>query len=170
MPRAKSTLFSLRARGRIGGHRRKRVLPLPLAGLPVSAHTIQTIKDTSGYKTISSNVWTDLDPTNLSITLPSPDGYVLILLQSVLQSSGDNTHAFLDLTVDGVRQGGSYGLLTQHAYTSGERHSFLLHYLVHLTGTNIVIRPQWKRQPTGLWYLYADIQYTPCLFSTLELL
>lgn len=131
---------------------------------------IHRVVDTTGYKTIDSTSWEDLDATNLSITLPSPSGWCMIIFNTSLQSVSTATHANLDLTIDGTRVGGAWGLSEIYFTTSGERQHLCLVWLAEITGTNVVVRVQGKATPAGKsFYAYADAAYNPAHLSVIEL-
>jgi len=67
---------------------------------------------TSGNYTISSATFTDIDGTNLSFTVTTGARRVkMSFAGSVLCGATANQQIFLDVTVDGTRQGGTVGLV-----------------------------------------------------------
>lgn len=73
-----------------------------------------TLNQGSDYTTTSST-YVDVDGTNLALTLVTAGGDVLVGFYGTFQHSTANAAVALDISVDGVRQGGDDGLITGRA-------------------------------------------------------
>lgn len=73
---------------------------------PPSAH--YESDEASDYTT-TAGTWADVDATNLALTITTHGGDVLVHFHGTLQGSGQ--HVFLDVAVDGTREGGDDGIL-----------------------------------------------------------
>ena len=79
----------------------KAQIDLPLNHAAASSATL--------YST-SSAAWTDVDPTNLSLTLTTSGGTVLLGLSAQARHTQAGSEVRLDWSVDGSRVGDGYGL------------------------------------------------------------
>ena len=100
------------------------------------------------YYTTTSTSWVDIDATNLSKTITTYGDKVLILAMGTLYSDGGTNYSYLDIQIDGTRQGHpTYGLMSgsltnirpiltyiKEGLTAGAAHTFKLQYKV-ATGT-----------------------------------
>lgn len=105
-------------------------------------------KRTAGDYTTTSTTFVDVDSTNLSLTITTGAHRVLIGFSGTVRQSDGNDNIFLDVTVDGTRQGGSIGLIgprsavnVDGSFTfltdvlSAGSHTFKLQWRVLATGT-----------------------------------
>ena len=81
---------------------------------PPSAH--YTLDETADYQT-TSTVFVDVDSTNLSFTLSTNGGDVLVHFDGTLRSGGTGIGVALDVAIDGVRLGGDEGLVVMYSST-----------------------------------------------------
>lgn len=102
--------------------------------------------NTTDYST-SSATFTDVDATNLTITLTISTGRVLVCFAGTCYNSGGNTPDLsLDVDIDGVRMGaGTDGLVTEKLIGNQEKQAMAFTLLK--TGLSVgshTFRLQWK--------------------------
>lgn len=83
----------------------------------LSPNTAQVLRD-SGDLTTTSTAF--VDAAGLSLALVTHGGPVLVIFSGTIRSSGGVT-IYLDLDVNGTRQGGTKGLVYDYLPTSGSR-------------------------------------------------
>lgn len=128
--------------------------PLAVAGGGATALQSARYVRTSGDYTITgagSNTFADVDSTNLSLTITT--GAHRVLIGFVGSGTVDNAAGiiFMDVTVDGTRQGGDAGLIwfNQHA-TGSERFNLSFTYLTDtLTAASHTFKLQWRQTTTS---------------------
>jgi len=132
----------------------------------------QRIRRDSGNYSTTSTTFVDVDSTNLSITLETHGGPVLVSLVGAASMSGASVVTYFDLTVDGVRQGSASGtgdgLLAFGSPASSVRHNVSFGYLITgLPAGTYTFKLQWRVSSSTV-YLFAGTD-NPANFSAIEL-
>ena len=115
--------------------------------------------EVSDYTT-SNNVFHNIDVTNLSLDLTTYGGAVLVGFHGVfnLSYAASGARIQLDLEVNGVREGGTDGLVGAH-WPVNANQNFTLSFVRLITGLasgqTHTIRLQWRRRGGGVATLYA---------------
>lgn len=100
--------------------------------------------DQAADYTTTSTAFADVDSTNLSATVTTAGGALLIGFSGVMVSgASSNAHrAFLDVAIDGTRLGGDDGLISHYGvYTANA--SFVV-MTAALSAASHIIKLQWK--------------------------
>lgn len=100
----------------------------------------------SGDYTTSSATFTDLDTTNMNLTITTAARRVLLLFSGAATVNNTAGTLGLDFTVDGARVGGDFGLqvFNQHS-TASELIPVSIHYLTNvLTAGSHTFKVQWR--------------------------
>ena len=117
----------------------------------------QLVNEGSDYTT-SSTTFADVDATDLSKTITTAGGDVLVLFVSSIGMSTTGCRAYLDIMVDGALVGGDDGL-TVVGYGGDareERHNVVVAYLVTgLSAGSHTFKIQWKRRGSGTATMHA---------------
>jgi len=121
---------------------------------------------TAGVYTTSSGTFADIDAANLSITLSTGARRLLVSFSSVVFVGGfGGGNVALDLLIDGVRQGGGYGLLAIFSDLSNQNGS--IQYLTPvLSAGSHTIKLQWRIDGNGAT-MKAGID-VPVVFGVIE--
>lgn len=129
------------------------------------------LRNNGGDYTTTSTAFVDIDSTNLSITLQTYGGPVLVVFSAVMETTTE-TAAF-DLAIDGTRQGASFahGL---SATTTGNGNYIgpvgFVHIVTGLAAGSHTFRPQWMRvSTTAAPVLRSNSTETPVRFWAIEL-
>lgn len=109
------------------------------------------INGAANYST-TSTTFVDVDATNLSLTLTSGGGDLLVWFSGTTGvSSGARGYTFLDLDLDGSRVGGDDGLVFVSSYGASLyaedkwRNIVLLHLLKNVAAGSHTIKLQWMQ-------------------------
>ena len=115
------------------------------------------------YSTTSTS-WTDVDGTNLSFTITTEGGDVIIGFSGTGQAgAGGQTTAYFDVDIDGTRMGGDDGLIFEsgNSATNEEMYHNLSFVLLKegLSAGSHTFKLQWKVSG-GTWYLLGNTSAT----------
>lgn len=129
------------------------------AGKPAS--TIAR-NNTSDYST-SSTTFADVDATNLSVTLTTSTGRVLVAFAGTFYNSGGNTPDMsLDVDIDGSRMGAATdGIVTEKLIGNQEKQA--VSFTLLKTGLSIgshTFKLQWKATAGPVYLRSSSTQYT----------
>ena len=107
--------------------------------------------------TIATSTWTDVDATDLALTITTNGGDVLIsFAPTILNGASTNTATYLDVTIDAVREGGDDGLAKVLNLSPAEEHMLPMIYLkTGLSAGSHTFKVQWKRVGSGTMTMYA---------------
>jgi len=120
---------------------------------------------TGGDYNVNGRDWTDIDDTNLSITLTTGASWVLIFLTGSVYVSSFGLVGF-DVTIDGDRVGQTFGIVRgQYIYEL----PLCAMWLCQVSAGEHTFRPQYKTT-AGFLTLRASADYTPAQFGVIELL
>ncbi len=126
----------------------------------------------SSYLT-TSTTFVDVDSTNLSLSLTTHGGPVLVIFSGCVYGSVTSVRAYLDVAIDGTRHAGTPlgllqfgGLGTAPADGRPAAFSLLVNGLEAGTHTFVL---QWAASSSGTIYLLAQTFYNPIQFAAIEL-
>jgi hypothetical protein len=127
------------------------------------------MRDNGGaYSITNVTTFQDIDSTNLSITITTHGGPVLVHFQGTI-NPGATTAGYLDLTVDGVRVGAAFTTgLTTIGGTGVDLRSMMI-LLTGLAAGTYTIRPQWRTDPSDTLTLNASAATNPTVLEVIEL-
>ncbi len=92
----------------------------------------------------TNNEFTDVDSINLSLTITTGGGDVLVHFDGVVQrGEGRNTENSFDFVVDGIRQGNENGLIRTHVQIPRLNQSFT-RLIQNLSAGPHTFKLQWK--------------------------
>jgi hypothetical protein len=97
----------------------------------------------TGNYTTTSTSFTDVDGTNLSLTITTGARRVLIGFSGGCSNSGADT-LFFDVQVDGVRQGGDFGLTGENEGSNGYRNYSFTYLTDALSAGSHTFDLQWR--------------------------
>ncbi len=123
----------------------------------------RVIRTAGDYQTTSSS-FIDVDPSNLVINMTTGANWVLLLLLGSSYASGIQYECF-DFTIDGTRQGGSYGVQYVQPYYLQD---LQIIWLAQVSAGSHVFKPQWRANGSTCT-LRASNQYSPLVFAVVEL-
>lgn len=124
-----------------------------LTALKSPAYFRCVIDEASNYTTTSTS-FTDVDATNLSATITTAGGNVLVGFTCVVDNNGAN-YNYLNLDVDGATVVGDDGLVVTQEGAAGERQQAVFTFLVTgLSAGSHTFKLQWKVS-AGTATLYA---------------
>lgn len=113
------------------------------------------VNEASDY-TISTTTWTDIDATDLALTIETNGGDVMIGFFGTVAPSADNVYAYFDLMIDGARVAGDDGLLKVGDSDTGNHGPVSFVYLKRgLTAGSHTFKMQWRRTGAGSMTIYA---------------
>ncbi|MBZ0302595.1 MAG: hypothetical protein K8J31_22810 [Anaerolineae bacterium] len=138
----------------------------------LSPNHARIVRDNGGNYTITNvTTFQDIDSTNLSITIQTHGGPVLVHFQATGWTAGTAHDVYFDLAVDGFRVGTAFtqGLGTHIGDGSQRQVITLLLLLTDLSAGVYTLRPQWRTAPTDIATLYADSTRNPVIFEAIEL-
>jgi hypothetical protein len=130
--------------------------------------------DTAGsiYST-TSTTFVDISATNLSISLTTHGGPVLVIFSGSMYAGTSSTRVWLDITVDGSRHSGtSYGLLQVVGLGTAiadTRPICMVALLTGLAAGTYTLRPQWAVSAGGTVWMLSNASTCPVQFSAIEL-
>lgn len=130
------------------------------------------IRDNGGnYSLTNVLTFQDIDSTNLSITLETHGGPVLVRFMSTGRTNGTSNPCNLDIAVDGTRIGAAYtlGLLTLGIESTSWIPVSLAILITGLAAGTHIFRPQWRSSSTGTFTLRANTSDNPTVFEVIEL-
>ena len=129
------------------------------------------VRDNSGdYSITNVTTFQDIDTTNLSITLVTHGGPVLVHLGGTYEFGGNG--GYFDIAIDGNRVGSSYtkGLKAVDGHSAGDVLGVdILLLLTGLAAGTYTLRPQWRTESTNSATLWARTNDTPLIFEAIEL-
>lgn len=143
------------------------VTDLEAAGGAASTLVSDKKTRTAGDYTTTSATFTDVDSTNLSITLTTGARRCMI----VVSGSGYHSttaHWGLDIDIDGSRQGQTWGLMFGGDVANQNAPRSFTYITNVLTAASHTFKLQW-RVDTGTATLYASAGNTPLVFAVYEL-
>jgi hypothetical protein len=128
---------------------------------------------TGGIYGTTSTSFVDIDAANLSLSLETHGGPVLVNFLGSFYSGGGNQRIFIDMTVDGTRYAGAnYGLAQVFnaglAVTGTRPTSFAILVTGLAAGTH-TFTLQWAVPAGHSAFLPANASYCPVHFSAIEL-
>lgn len=123
-----------------------------LNALKTSARGICIIDEGSDYST-SSTSWADMDATDLSITMTTAGGDLLILWMASAVCATAPGH--FDVTIDSTRQGGDDGLTTLGQITNGIIPCCIAYIVTGVSAASHVFRMQHAVSTGGTMTTYA---------------
>jgi len=123
---------------------------------------------TSGDKTTNSTTFSDVDAVNMSITLATRANRVLILVLAAGQIDLAGTMC-LDVDIDGVRQGQTFGLCSDGGAVGTNRNLSFPYLTEILTAGSHSFKLQFCRKTIGTFTLFASTAVNPLIMSALEL-
>ena len=132
----------------------------------------QRIRRDAGDYTTTSTVFVDVDATNLTLTLETHGGPVLVFLTGRSSMSGVGSLTYFDVAVDGVRAGtpsaGDAGLTAFTSPATNAQHNVSFSFLVTgLAAGEHTFKLQWRVSSTTAT-LYANSN-SPIHFTAIEL-
>ena len=128
----------------------------------------QIIRNNSGSYSTTSATFEDIDGTNLSISITTHGGPVLVRFGGSLTTGG--SFVAFDFTVDGTRIGAAYTNGLAQYEVNPEYHYFeLTHIITALAAGTYTIRVQWRRGSTNTVALYSATAQNPVVFEAIEL-
>ena len=118
-----------------------------LIAVKTPAHAYGKVDEASNYS-INTTSWTDVDTTNLAMTVVTSGGVIDVWFNANLYyvSGTGTTFAYLDIDVDGTRQGGDDGLA--HLEITSTLTAAAIHvrcYVSGLSAASHTFKLQWKR-------------------------
>jgi hypothetical protein len=122
------------------------------------------INDQGTYTTQSTS-FVDIDSTRLVINMTTGASWVLILLTGTTWNTSVPSNMF-DISIDGVRQGGTNGI---HYESSNVAHGVSLVWLAPVSAGTHTFKPQWRVSAAEA-NLPAISTVTPVMFAVIELL
>lgn len=111
------------------------------------AHAYGKVDEASNYS-INTTTWTDVDATNLAMTVITSGGVVDVWFNTNLYyvSGTGTTFAYFDINVDGSRQGGDDGLVHLEITSTLTASSQIVRcYVSGLSAASHTFKLQWKR-------------------------
>jgi hypothetical protein len=132
----------------------------------------QIIRDNAGNYTLTNTLtFQDIDSTNLSITLDTHGGPVLVRFMGSAHSNGTGNPCHLDITVDGTRVGAAHtlGLLTLAVDAAAWIPVSMAILITGLAAGSHIFRPQWRTQASATFTLRANASDNPTVFEVIEL-
>ena len=133
----------------------------------------QRIMRSNGGTYTITNVTTfqAIDATNLSISLTTHGGPILVNFLATGYTNGAAHEGYFDIAVDGTRVGASYtqGLAT---LVSDSTHRHVVRIGLLLTGNpagTYVLRPFWRSSASDTVTLLANTTTNPVIFEAIEL-
>jgi hypothetical protein len=132
----------------------------------------QIIYNNGGNLTITNVVsFQDIDSANLTITLNTHGGPVLVRFMGSGRSNGTSNPCSLDLTVDGTRVGAAHtlGLLTLGIEGASWIPVNLSLLITGLAAGPHIFRPQWRTPASATFTLRSNSSDNPVVFEVIEL-
>lgn len=128
------------------------------------------VRDNGGdYSITNVTTFQDVDSTNLSISLTTHGGPVLVHWQFVGRTNGTAHEAYYDIALDGVRIGAAHTLgLGNYANLINIPISISALITPLLAGT-YVLRPQWRSGASDTISIICDTTSHPVIFEAIEL-
>lgn len=116
-----------------------------------SANTYSEVSADMTYSTASAS-WADIDPTNLSLSVTTRGGLLMLSFEAVIRMTDDRMTPFFDITINGTRQGGTYGLgqhiVEYNGFPAGDfikpLRMNIQYWRANLPAGTYVLRPQWR--------------------------
>ena len=128
------------------------------------------VRDNGGNYTITNvTTFQDIDATNLSITLTTHGGPVLVHLQCVAGTNGTAHDGYLDIAVDGVRVGADHTLGLVNINSQENLPVLIGVLLTGLAAGTYILRPQWRTAATDTMRIVCDTTSHPVIFEAIEL-
>ena len=126
---------------------------------------------TAADKTTTSTTFVDVDAVNMAITLTTGARRCLVTVSAVGKTSNGNNPC-LDIDIDGVRQGQTFGLVfaDSEGGAVGENVNLSFSYVTNvLTAASHTFKLQYKIAAAGTLTLYASAAISPLIMSVVEL-
>ncbi|MCY4018234.1 MAG: hypothetical protein OXG39_02380 [Chloroflexi bacterium] len=119
------------------------------------------INTTSEEIRVVGNEFSDLDSTNLNLTITTTGGDVLVHFDGAMARNVGPNRCHFDVDVDGTRQGGDNGLTHIDLVHGDRRHSLSFDRLIQgLSAGFHTFKLQWKGNDTGRGLiLYPGAQF-----------
>ena len=130
------------------------------------------LRDNSGdYAITGVTAFQDIDSTNLSITMETHGGPVLVHFMGSGYSNGTNNPGYFDIAVDGTRVGAAFtfGLLTLGCDAAAWMPVSLVVLVTGLAAGNHTFRPQWRSDVSDTLTLRASSSNSAATFEVIEL-
>lgn len=130
------------------------------------------IHNNGGNITLTNTLaFQDIDSTNLSITLDTHGGPVLVRFMGSAHTNGTGNPCHLDVAVNGTRVGAAYtfGLLTLACDAAAWIPVTMTLLVTGLPAGSYIFRPQWRTQASGTFTLRANTSDNPTIFEVIEL-
>ncbi len=110
---------------------------------------------------VIGNEFSDLDSTNLNLTITTTGGDVLVHFDGAMTRNVSVSRCHFDIDVDGTRQGGDDGLTHIDLHHGDRRHSLSFDRLIQgLSAGSHTFKIQWKGNHAGRGLiLYPDAQF-----------
>ncbi|MBN2470711.1 MAG: hypothetical protein JXN59_08315 [Anaerolineae bacterium] len=128
---------------------------------------------TAGNITTTSNVFVEIDPDNLRLSLQTHGGPVLVSFIGSMAASATTHRVYIDLEIDGVRYAGTdYGLIQQGDAGSGldnARPVTFTALLADLPAGTHTITLLWRVSAGGAFTLLAQSTHNPAILTAIEL-
>ena len=141
---------------------------MPLHDVSASAGQSAKAKVTAGNYTTTSTSFVDVDATNLSLTIRTRGGRVLIVVTGLFGQSGSGMNCYMDVAIDGAREGGTIGLFSSSANSASVNPSASWSYITDALSAGIhTFKLQWAVSG-GTGTLFASAT-APVVFSVIEL-
>jgi hypothetical protein len=114
----------------------------------------KTLNEAANYTTNSTS-FVDIDSTNLSLTINTAGGDVLIIFTGTFSHNTAGGRVFLDVSVDGTDMFGDDGLVTHGCETANRQYAVtLVAWKLSLSAGSHTFRLRWRTN-TGILTLYA---------------
>lgn len=118
-----------------------------------SANQFALAESDQNYTT-TTTTWADIDASNLSLDITTHGGVCLVTFTGALTYGSSLSGAYLDFTVDGTRQGGTYGLTRllmdgSNLNTTQPIVWGFQWWLPSLAAGNHTLRAQWRQTSAG---------------------
>lgn len=134
--------------------------------IPAIGRVVRTAAD---YASLSSTSFVNVDATNMSITLTTGARRVFISVGCTAAMGTSVPHSIcLDVTIDGTRQGQTFGLQAIDATAIGVAVNLSFSYLSDVLSAGAHTFKLQYRVTGGVLIIYASASVTPLTFSVIE--
>lgn len=117
---------------------------------------------TTGDYTTTSTSFVDVDATNMALTITTGARRCLVGLTGTVANSSAGATNMFDVDIDGVRQGGTFGIMTDRTPSATYRQNASFTYLTDLlTAASHTFKLQWRTTAGTLTMLAAAASEVP---------
>ena len=94
--------------------------------------------------TTTSTTFVDVDATNLKLEITSGGSHLLVHGHIILSNVSVSAYVYLDIEVNGVRQGGQAGIVGMRSVSANDRTTVTFSRLLDLPADDYEIKLQWR--------------------------